>query len=99
MPPDRGAQVERTALAWQRTGLLGLFVGALLIRQAALDGGMAVPVAAMGLAFGASVWGVGRHHDSAATTAQWGSNRARAIRGAAFAAVALGLGVCLTLLA
>lgn len=29
--PDEGAQAERTALSWQRTGLAALAVGALLI--------------------------------------------------------------------
>lgn len=32
MPGDGGAAAERTALAWQRTGLAAMGVGALLVR-------------------------------------------------------------------
>ena len=65
---DRGLQPERTALAWQRTGLSAAVAAALLLRSGLLDGS-AFALAAAGSALAAFVlaWLTGRRARTSGT--------------------------------
>jgi uncharacterized membrane protein YidH (DUF202 family) len=74
--PDRSRAVERTALAWNRTGLSFVAIGAAVLRTLAPSGRGAVGVAMVIVGAGAAVH---------AWRPRLGHDRARAIRLLAYA--------------